>query len=159
MAERGFGSLAEFAAHLSTLTVHTEHNQHEALERAAELVEHTAKKVIGTYDLQWAALSEFTKEDRVSKGFPADEPLLRTGQLRESIHHSVNMRGIIGSWNEARVGSNSDIAVWQELGFVNTRTGRSVPPRSFLMGSAIHKEEELRHILGAGALKGIVKQP
>jgi phage gpG-like protein len=53
------------------------------------------------------------------QGIFADEPLLRTGELRESIEKHVER-------HEAVVGSDSKVAVAQELGTT------TIPPRSFL---------------------------
>lgn len=38
------------------------------------IVEREAKRVIGTYDYDWAPLAESTKDERASLGFPEDEP-------------------------------------------------------------------------------------
>jgi hypothetical protein len=88
-----------------------------------------AKEKIGEYQkaagpfAAWASLSPATIDDRVYQGYTPDDPLLRTGEMRDSIEHKV-----IG--NEGHVGSDSDIAVWQELGTP------SIPARSFLGGAA-----------------------
>jgi len=143
-------SLTGFAALLASVPGRIEAEQHRALERAAKLVEAEAKRSIGHYQNAagpfeaWARLAPATQADRVAQGYPADEPLLRDGHLRESIHHAVE-------GDKAVVGSDSEIAVYQELG-----TGR-VPPRSFLGGAAVRKAEEVARILGgsvAGALVG-----
>ena len=132
-------TLEDFAKHLLAMPAELTIVQHEILEDACKIVEEEAKRVIGTYDYQWTPLAESTKRDRVSKGFPADEPLLRTGELRDSISHEVV------SHDTAYVGSPSKIALYQELG---TKT---IPPRSFLGGAARAKEEEI-HELGAKGL-------
>lgn len=112
--------------------------RHHALEHAAVIVETEAKRVIGTYDArpEWPDLADTTKEDRVRQGYPENEPLLRTGEMRDSIEHTVV------SSHEAQVGSNNDKAVWQELG---TRT---IPPRSFLKSSVVRKVKEIEHAIG-----------
>jgi HK97 gp10 family phage protein len=135
-----FGSLSAFAAHLTALTVHIEHARHESLEEAAKIVETEAKRVIGTYDYGWAPLAVSTLARKA-----ADTPLLETGEMRKSIGHRVGR-------DEAQVGSNSDKAVWHELG-----TSKA-PPRPFLMGAATHKEEEVRSILGRRTVAAILKR-
>ncbi|KTS09733.1 hypothetical protein SB2_11805 [Methylobacterium radiotolerans] len=142
MAE--FGSLAHFAAHLTGIVAAEEHIKHHALEEAAKLVEKRAKEVIGTYDLGWPQLAEATQKEREARGFSANEPLLRKGDLRDSIEHNVGR-------DEAHVGSNSDVAVWQELGT------KRIPPRSFLMGTAVEQEHKLHEILGHGVAKALIK--
>jgi phage gpG-like protein len=139
-----FSSLAHFAAHLTGIVAATEHIKHHALEEAAQLVEKRAKEVIGTYDLGWPQLAESTQKEREARGFSPNEPLLRTGDLQRSIEHSVGH-------DEARVGSNLDVAVWQELGT------KRIPPRSFLMGTAVEQEPKIREILGEGVCKKLFK--
>ena len=127
-------SLTGFAHFLGSVAV-TRAADHEALERAAVIVETEAKRVIGTYDYNWPQLAPSTQADRVAQGFPANEPLLRTGEMRDSIEH-------VSDRKEAQIGSNSDIAVWQELGTV------SIPARSFLGEAAIRKEQEVVDEIG-----------
>ncbi|UGY23718.1 phage virion morphogenesis protein [Bradyrhizobium septentrionale] len=132
-------SLFEAAKFFGTVGFEIEHETHRALEGAAKVVEKQAKAYIGTYDAHWPTtwlpLSERTKRDRVNKGFAADKPLLRTGELRDSIHHRVGH-------NEATIGTDSKIAVWQELG-----TSRMVP-RPFLEPALKEKTPEVLERLG-----------
>jgi phage gpG-like protein len=122
-----------FAAFLSTLSFIEA--QRIAMEKSAQIVEEEAKRVIGTYEYGWAPLAESTKADRRRQGFAEDEPLLRTGEMRDSIEHQSTAF-------EASIGSNNDKAVWQELG-----TSR-IPPRSFLAGALQHKTEEVLDVIG-----------
>jgi phage gpG-like protein len=113
-------NLLEAAAHFR----HMGHTMHQA----ARIVEQEAKRLIGTYDAQpqWPQLTTATQEDRAKHGFAANEPLLRTGELRDSIEHN-------SSPTVAHIGSNNMKAVWHEIG---TRT---VPPRPFL-STALHNK-------------------
>ena len=139
-----FSGLGAFALHLGEIALKQHEMERHALEKAAKVVETRAKAKIGEYQDQagpfvgWAELAESTKADRSRQGFPEDEPLLRTGELRDSIEHVVID-------NEAHVGSNSDIAVYQELG---TKT---IPPRSFLGGAAADEIEKIIAIVGESA--------
>ena len=145
-------SLVGFAAHLTALKAEMAIETHEALEHAALLVETEAKAEIGTYQgaagpfAAWATLAAFTQADRVAKGYPADEPLLRTGEMRDSIEHTIGV-------HEAEVGSNSDIAVYQELGTHGGGWGGPIPPRSFLGGAAFRKSHEIRDVCAIGAVQ------
>jgi phage gpG-like protein len=103
-----------------------------ALEQAAMLIEAEAKRVIGTYEYGWPRLKPATVARKAG-----DTPLLETGEMRDSIEHSVADDGM-----EAQVGSNNPKAVWHELG-----TSR-IPARSFLMGAAMHKEKEVHELVG-----------
>ena len=133
-------SLLQFAADLGKITTEFGVFQREVMEKACAIVEKEAKHVIGTYEYNWPPLAEATKADRVSKGFPEDEPLLRTGEMRDSIEHRVELEGMgfVGL-----VGTDNEIAKYQELGT------SKIPPRSFLGQAAMHKEEEIHELFGA----------
>ncbi|HEY8126224.1 MAG TPA: hypothetical protein VIF88_12500 [Methylocystis sp.] len=120
-------------------------NEAEGLgvERACRLVQKTAKSYIGNYDHpgNWAQLAEATQADRVRQGFAANEPLLRTGDLRDSIAIDAPYRN--GAETYGYVFSNSPIARYQELGTV------SIPPRPFLSTAAMECEPQVHAILAA----------
>ncbi len=137
-------SILEFVALTATLGLEVEHAAHEALEGCGDMVEKEAKRVIGTYDYGWPQLADSTKKDRVDHGYPANEPLLRSGHMRDSIEHKVEH-------DEVQIGSNEQVAVWQELG---TPT---IPPRSFLEGALKKKTPEVLDKIGrtvVGKLSG-----
>jgi HK97 gp10 family phage protein len=146
---KSFGSLAHLATHLAGIAVAQHEMEKSALEKCAKLVEKRAKEKLGEYQdaagpfAGWAPLAESTMSDRSRQGFPEDEPLLRTGALRDSIEHTV-ADGV------AQVGSDSDVAVYQELGT------RHMPPRSFLGGAAAEKLEEIKGIIGESAVAALV---
>lgn len=135
-------NLLGFAAHLGKLIVAEVVETEVMLTEAAKVVQKEAKAEIGTYQsasgpfAAWAELADSTKSDRVAKGFTENDPLLRTGEMRDSIEYTVAGR-------EAHIGSDNDKAVWQELG-----TDR-IPPRSFLGGAAFRKGPEIAHAIGA----------
>lgn len=144
MTRRRFSCPGAFAAFLATIPTKMQADKRRALERAARLVEREARSRLGEYQDaagpfdRWPALSTYTMEDRARQGFPPDEPLLRTGALRDSIGHRVEK-------DEAVIGSDSPVAVAQELG-----TAR-IPPRSFLGSAAASRADEIVEILGRGA--------
>lgn len=108
-----------------------------ALETAAQMVEDEAKRVIGTYDFDWPQLAASTQDQRRSLGYAANEPLLRTGALRDSISHEIVAPG-----EEAVIGSTSDVAVWQEFGTA------TIPPRPFLMPALFYMEKPIKKAIG-----------
>ncbi len=132
-----FKSLSDFTAHVSrgSNALNLRRKEQIALNVGAKFLQHKAKAQFGHYpnemthlDLPfnaaphsgiWDELAPSTKEDRVRKGFSENEPLLRTGKLRDSI--KVSVQG-----NRAVVGSDEDIMVWQELGT------EKIPPRPVL---------------------------
>lgn len=132
-------TLTDFAKALTASVVAVEVWKHEMLENACKIVEAEAKDVIGSYRYNWPQLAESTQAERGRLGFPENEPLLRTGELRDSIEHTV-----IEHESAGYVGSNSMIAVYQELG-----TSR-IPPRSFLAGASRAKEEEIHEEISRG---------
>ncbi len=140
--------LLGFAAHLVAVEAHMHHAEHAGLEQAAEIVEAEAKESFGHYQdaagpfAAWADLASSTKRDRVAKGFPEDEPLLRTGEMRDSIRHTVEGK-------EAVIGSDNEYFAYQELG-----TER-IPPRSTLGGAAVRKGEHIAELLGAKVVVAI----
>ena len=137
-------TLRSFAAALGELAI-MHQAEREGLEKAATIVETEAKRVIGTYDYDWVELAQSTQTDRMQRGFPPNEPLLRTGELRDSIQHTVGDR-------EAHIGSNNQKAVWQELG-----TSR-IPPRSFLGAAAVHKEKEVVAAIGRSVYAHLISK-
>jgi hypothetical protein len=109
-----------------------------ALEKAAQIIEDEAKRVIGTYEYGWPPLAPGTLQRKA-----ADTPLYETGEMRDSIEHYVDADRL-----KAEVGSNNPKALWQELG-TNTKDGLPhIPPRSFLMGAAMRKEQEVHQLTG-----------
>jgi phage gpG-like protein len=128
-------TLPGFAAFLGAFAIENEAENRHALEKAAVIVEKEAKRVIGTYDYNWPTLAPSTQAHHTKMGANPDEPLLITGKMRNSIQHSADHK-------EAHIGSNEDIAVWQELGTAK------IPPRSFLMQAAIHKTDEVVKSIG-----------
>jgi phage gpG-like protein len=124
-------SLLEAAAHFKHLADDFPKACHAGLEAAARIVEARAKSAIGSYIYGWPQLAQSTQAERVKKGFSENQPLLRTGELRDSIQHS-------SSPTEARVGSNLDRAVWMELGTSKT------PPRPFLAPSLYQSEAAIK---------------
>jgi hypothetical protein len=120
------------------------HGNSPIVERACQIVQKKAKAAIGHEHDMWPALAESTIADKEHHGYATPAPLLRTGEMRDSIEYTVH-----GS--EGWVGSNDDKAVWQELGT------SKIPPRSFLVSSAIASEDKIHRLAAAatvGALSG-----
>lgn len=148
---REFHSFLEAATHCAELALAQHEADHRALERATKLLQRKVKIKFGTYQpqagqfLEWAELADSTKADREAQGFPENEPLLRTGDLRESVERLVKD-------SEGYVGSNSDIAVYQEIGT------KHIPPRSFLGSTGVENAEAVANICGEEAVMALVSQ-
>jgi hypothetical protein len=133
-----------------------DHRVHEAeliaLEAIGQMVEAEAKRTIGTYDFDWPQLAESTQQDRERKGYEANEPLLRTGELRDAIEHQVDQHemsveiGVPAGEPHSGTGATvGEIGMYQEFGTA------TIPPRPFLGPS-------LFYLLGNGAIQEVVKQ-
>jgi hypothetical protein len=136
-----FKSLGAFGEHLLALHARDKIVEHEALEVACEQIEKLAKEKFGEYQAAagqfaaWAPLADSTIDDRIAKGFTPDDPLLRSGETRDSIEHKV-----VG--NEGHVGSDSDILMWLELGT------DKMPARSTLGGAAFELAPKIAEEIG-----------
>lgn len=124
---------------------------HRGLEAAAQRIENTAKGEFGTYQEAagpfpgWPELADATKDDRVRKGYSENEPLLRSGELRDSIERQVE--GL-----EAVIGSKDDRMAFHEFG-----TSR-MPARPVLGPAAFHNKDVLQKLVGAAVVSGLVGQ-
>jgi HK97 gp10 family phage protein len=143
-----FESPLKFAEHLLQAVAGEELALHEGLKISCKLIEKKAKEKIGEYQNAagefpaWAPLADATKADRVRQGFSEDEPLLRTGELRDSIQSEVKVL-------EGIVGSKSPIAAYQEFGTA------TIPPRPFIGPSAFENKDKIKAIVGLAAFEGI----
>ena len=126
-------TVLEFAAHLHAV----ERDMHEVgpkiIAKACEMVCNEARRVLGTHDYGWPEL----KPETIARKIRGDTPLLETGAMRDSITWTAK-------GNEGQVGTDSQIAVYQELGT------SKIPPRPFLAGAAQHMEEKI-HKMAARA--------
>ncbi|MEF3066304.1 hypothetical protein [Pandoraea apista] len=144
-----FGDLMSFAVHLSTIATAVDHSLHRGLKKVAVVIEKRAEAKFGDYQTSvgpfsaWAPLAEATKADRVASGFTPDDPLLRTGSLRDSIGHQA-------SHLEAIIGSPDDRMVWQELGT------DKIPPRPVLGPAAVESKKEIDRIVAGAAVSGLL---
>lgn len=147
-----FTSPQQFAEHLLKAATQEVMALQVALEKAAKLIEKSAKKEIGHLQPQvgsfnaWDELADSTKDDKSRKGYVINEeynPLLRTGELRDSIQHEVKEL-------EAVVGSTSPIMSYHEFGT------SKMPPRPVLGPAAYKNKEKIRAIIGAAAITGMI---
>jgi len=139
--------LEQFAREMSSASASIATGLEEGFRVIVKEIEETAKEEIGVYQPAygpfdaWAPLAESTKADRVRRGYSEDEPLLRSGQLRDSIQSEVQGLAAI-------VGTKSDIGLWQEVG-----TGH-VPPRPFIGPACVRKIDPLMESIGLAISRG-----
>jgi hypothetical protein len=129
-------SLLGFIAELPAIERDLHASGPKIIERACQIVQAKAKAAIGKNHEMWPPLAESTIADKAHHGFPTPKPLLRTGELRDSIQYAVH--GLEGC-----VGSDLDVALYQEMG-----TSR-IPPRSFLRSAAIASEDKIHRMAAA----------
>lgn len=103
-----------------------------------------AKSYIGNEQPGWAPLAASTIEEKAALGYEVPAPLLREGDLRDSIESEVETSGreVTGI-----VGSTDPIAI-----FFSTGTSR-MPPRPFLEPAFMLTEPKITAALGELALR------
>jgi HK97 gp10 family phage protein len=128
-------TLAQFAARLLAYEADLKLTEEACIEKACKMIEKEAKTAIGTYRFDWEPL----KPETIAHKARGDTPLLETGELKESIEHTVGREG-----GEAvgYVGSNNPVAKYHELGTSH------IPPRSFLGEAAMRKEHKIHEMMG-----------
>lgn len=137
---KAFKSLTAFAKHLQNNVIPKyERREHDVLTVIGLFLEKDSKSIIG--HLQhglggagygaWEPLAEATQREKERLGYGSAsndwQPLLRTGELRDSISYSVQL-------HQVHIGSDSEIMVWQELGTMR------IPPRPVL-GLAMYRNK------------------
>ena len=112
-------NLLELAAKMVVVEAELRLAQEGALAAACAAVAEECRSAIGTYRYGWEPLADATMEERSRRGYPADEPLLVTGELRNSIEWNCDEhRGYVGSDNPKMI--------WHEWGT------RDIPARPVL---------------------------
>jgi hypothetical protein len=138
---REFSTFEELARYLLRVARAVPRENERAAKDIGKHVVAAAKGKLGDYQLsfttpdgfsfpQWAPLAEATNADRISQGYPPDEPLLREGDLRDSISFTVS-----GAWHAdtITVGTPSTIGFWQEFGTPDA--AHPIQPRPFIGSS------------------------
>jgi HK97 gp10 family phage protein len=119
-------TLASFAAHLGAINADLKLAGEGIIAEWCWNVRENARHAIGTYAYGWQPLSDSTIEHKGGR----DEPLLDTGQLRDSI-------GIKLFPNRGVVGTNDETAEWHEYGT------SKMPPRPFMLPAAFQATKEI----------------
>lgn len=127
-----------------------------ALHRIGAHVEKEAKEEIGEYQEAvgpypaWAPLAETTLNGwrghpgKIELGYaPPDNPLLREGDLRDSISYTVEHLAV-------SIGSSSDVMLYQEQGTA------TIPPRPVLGPAAFKSKHVIEKLVGAALMVGLI---
>ena len=150
-----FKGMGAFVDHLARLPVVIGVAEKGGLGEAAALLRDRAKATLGTYQADagpfeaWRKLAPSTQAERSLQGYTPDDPLLRSGALRDSIQSEVTDDPL------GRVFTDNEHAAEMEFGTVRS------PPRSFMGATAfVHGEEAAAKVgtavTGAFAGKPIV---
>ena len=144
-----FASLADLAQHLVTRNAVLDLSIEQGVELASIILQKEMKAEIGHYQdaigpfPEWAELAESTKEDRLTKGYSENDPLLRSGGLYNSIECEAN-------GGEAIAGSTSDIMPLHEFGT------EKMPPRP-VVGPALYRRiDEIVALIGKVSVSGLI---
>jgi hypothetical protein len=166
-----FTSLEAFAGHLVLLEHQQKLELKKGMRKVVQLIKKTARAEFGAYQpavgnfSEWKPLAASTIEDRVRLGFTPNAPLLRTGQLRDSITARVQgLNTLMGKDEdgdavegsgqvqalEGLVGSTSDVMVDMELGTPK------IPARAVLGPALLKNKRTIEEILGAASIRGLL---
>lgn len=139
--------LEQFARELSSASASIATGLEAGFRVIVKEIEETAKEEIGVYQPAygpfdaWAPLAGSTKAERVRQGYSEDEPLLRSGELRDSIESDiVGLAAIVGTKNA--------IGLWQEVGTCH------IPPRPFIGPAYVRMIEPLMESIGRAISNG-----
>ena len=112
-------------------------------KEAKESISHY-QKGIGPFPA-WAPLAESTILEKEKLGYaPPDNPLLRTGELRESITHSIESNVLI-------FGSKDPLMVYHEFGT------SKIPMRPVIGPTVYRNKEFIKKTLGVAIIEGYFK--
>lgn len=145
-----YSSFGALAKHFESVLLTERVRLVQSLEDSCILLENSAKEKFGKYQTAdgeypaWAELKTATKKQRVRAGYTPNDPLLRDGTLKESIHHSVDNVNLT-----AIVGSNDKIMAYQEMGTA------TIPPRPVLGPTAYKHANDVVNIIQRAAFKGL----
>jgi phage gpG-like protein len=134
----------QFALVMRTLRAEIEAAAIIGLHEAAEIVKDEAKRWIGEEHDIWPPLAESTINEKERLGFEVPKPLLRTGELRDSIRAAV-------------VGMHAEIGTDHRLGPIHEHGTNHVPPRPFLGPALLTKTPEAIAAIEANIAKAIKK--
>ena len=144
-------TIGELALFMEKQAAHARHGLLEVTHHLMKAVATDAKALIGHELDRWPPLADGTVAEKLLLGYvghiSATDPLLRTGDMRETIKHHAELTA---TGAEGVVGSGSKIALDQEMGT------KHIPPRPFLAEAMAQIEPKARHeieLFGAALLR------
>lgn len=143
---KNFSNFADFAVHLGMVMASNHVETRESLDGCAKYLSKKIHDRFGKYIREaqgpfkaWAELAPSTKADRVRQGYTPNDPLLRSGKLRDSVKTEVKS-GVFE--HVAVIGTNDERMVWLELGTKN------IPPRSVFGAEGYINRKKIRDVIG-----------
>jgi|SRR5581483_5028307 len=143
-----FQDLGAFASHLAMRAGRAVATFHAASEAVGQLVEKAAKDEMGTYQAAagpfpaWAELAESTKEDRERQGYTPNDPLLRSGELRDSVSHEASTLEVV-------IGTPREEMIYLEFGT------SKMPARPVFGPAVFNNREKIGAIIGFAAVTAV----
>lgn len=135
-------SLKDFLDILPTLERQVNEAVHRQLIEIAPQIVETAQAKIGHYQDGWPPLAASTQQERERLGFTPDDPLLRTGELRDSYDAIVTA-------NQITIGNTSPKADPLENG------SATIPPRPVTLPAVYENLDNLKERLGQATVQGL----
>ncbi len=138
---REFDSPGQFARFLATVKSRLPEAEKAGLKAAADILLHEIQNEAGHYQgavnglPAWEQLADATVAGRVHAGYTPNDPLLRSGDLRDSYEATVH-------GDHAEVGSADPIAGYLETGHDDEGHGR-LPPRPIVGGSLFRRIDDI----------------
>jgi HK97 gp10 family phage protein len=148
-AEKSLKDLGELSVIMMVSLELQKRHLSKALEKVAKKVRDTARDEIGFYQPEvgpfpeWAELADSTEAEKARLGYEPNAPLLRTGEMRESIGYQVE--GL-----EAAIGSTDPKMVFHEFGTVK------MPPRPVLGPAVVHNKERIERAVGTAFVTAFI---
>jgi phage gpG-like protein len=140
MIHREFEGLAQFGEFLEKQVVLQETAVAAVSEVSAHVLHETAVKTFGDGQ-KLAPLAQATQDERTALGYSPNDPLLRDGKLLRDSIEKAHTHDI------AAIGSAQKIMYYHEFGYVNSRTGKSVPPRPVFKIAMIESAPKIQAVL------------
>ncbi len=140
---RQLESMAEMALVLAERAVAIPLELHEDLKHLARHLEGKVKAEFGVYQSAsgpfpaWDELADSTKDDRVSKGYTENDPLLRSGQERDDVAHQIE--GLVAEIGTPETAPTAEIIKFSEFGTSKEPMRPVYGPVGFNSRSAIEK--------------------
>jgi hypothetical protein len=145
-----FPNIAAYIAYLETRPAAMEAAAPTGIKAACDVVLEATRENIGVYQRsdthpfeEWPELSEATKADRLAHGYSENDPLLRSGGMRDT--YEISVAGTHGA-----VGSDDMIAFWQEFGTT------SIPARSHVGMAGARNEERCSYMMAEPVIAALV---